>query len=62
MVEVDVRPGYRSLLLQSLAPTVVSDGYAGPVQNEPSSMQVTGDHGLYLSIPNVSSVIGTRSC
>lgn len=50
MVEVDVRPGYRSLPLQSLAPTVVSDGYAAPVQNEPSTMQAMGDRRPYLSI------------
>ena len=60
MVEVDLGPGYRSLPLQSLGPTVVSDGYAAPVQSEPSSMQAVGDHRPYLSIPNVSSVIGTR--
>jgi len=43
MVEVKVGLGYRSLPHQSLAPTMMNDVYAGPIQAGPSFMQAIED-------------------
>ena len=50
---IDVRPGNRSLPLQSLVPTVDRVGYAGLNQNRPCFMQAIEGSNPYLSTPTV---------
>ena len=50
---IDVRPGNRSLPLQSLVPTLNRAGYAGPNQKGSCFMQAIEGSSPYLSSPTV---------
>ena len=50
---IDVRPGNRSLPLQSLVPTLDRAGYAGQNQNGPCFMQAIESSSPYLLSPTV---------
>lgn len=56
---IEVRLGYWSLPHQSLVPTMMNDGYAGPVQIRPSFMQAIEDpRPQFVDENSVWSVIG----